>query len=158
MDTHVTFEQAKLLRSKDFKMLTNHFYSQSGKLFPRTVESGNEPVEFEADDFYENFNTILRYEIERTYQTVFSAPEQYQVLEWLRIFHGIWINVSPVFQFNEGREDYLDMKGYQYYITVITNNKYDTDKTKAATTNEETPSKAYEKAIDYVLLNLIYYG
>ena len=94
MNEHrVSYEVAKLLREKGFNLLVNHFYSQSGKLFPRTIESGYEPMTFEADDFYENFNTITRYEVEGKYQNVFSAPTLHQMVDWLREEKDIQIKI-----------------------------------------------------------------
>jgi hypothetical protein len=92
--TYVSFEIAKWLKEKGFKEGVNHFYSQSGKLFARKLESGNEPINFEPDDFYENFNSIVCYEAGyNKYEQVFSAPEQYQVVEWLFEEHDIDVTV-----------------------------------------------------------------
>lgn len=107
-DLYVSYEIAKSLKELGFKELCNFFYTESGKLFPRVVESGYEPMTFEADDFYENFNTITRYEVEGKYQHVISAPTYYEVIEWLRVNHGIWISVY--------RQRHSEDKHYGYVI------------------------------------------
>lgn len=48
-----------------------------------------------------------------------TAPTQQQVIYWLLNVHHIWINSTPVFQFNEGRKDYSKLKGWSYWITVM---------------------------------------
>ena len=110
-DLYVSYEIAKSLKELGFKELCNFFYTESGKLFPRVVESGYEPMTFEADDFYENFNTITRYEVEGKYQHVISAPTYYEVIEWLRVNHGIWISVY--------RQRHSEDKHYGYFIHLI---------------------------------------
>ena len=34
---------------------------------------------------------------------------------------SIFISVSPVFEFNEDREDYLELQGFSYYISYYPN-------------------------------------
>lgn len=77
------------------------------------------------------------------------------VCMWLYEKYNIWINVSPVFEFNDGREDYLTLVGHQYYITVITDNKYNQEKTHADRGCVNSPTEAYLSAIEYVLNNII---
>ena len=143
---YVTFEQAKILREKGFKWLCNYFYSQNGNLYPRTVTSGDEPTPYDPADFYENFNTIVFYNVDNKYQTVFSAPEQWQVVEWLREKYGIWVHVRrdggwwiPII------EDFSNEKEEGTKIIEMEN----------VPVCFYSPKEAYSAAFDYVLNNLI---
>jgi hypothetical protein len=77
------------------------------------------------------------------YHDIISAPEQWQVVEWLRINHGIWVYVEQ----NE-------TDGFIYYKFVI-------DKGFKSLKRFETqfqyfwdsPQKAYSAAFDYILNN-----
>jgi hypothetical protein len=110
----VSFQIAKKLRELGFNMLVNYFYSQEGKLIPRILESGNESVAFEPNDFYENFNTIARYEVNGKYQTVFSAPLLSQFFDWIKKEHKI--QMFP---------DYTYYDGFHYgYKWVKSNGEY----------------------------------
>jgi hypothetical protein len=70
--TYVTFEQAKWLKEKGFDSITAFMY-------------GNQNV-----PQLEKYNET-RYII---YGDYYLAPEQWRVVEWLRVNHGIWVYVS----------------------------------------------------------------
>jgi hypothetical protein len=78
--TYITFEQAKWLKEKGFdescRMLINGAY---------------EPFHFNLIEtqYFQNNSVLLK--------DCYSAPEQWQVVEWLRINHGIWISVGNVY-------------------------------------------------------------
>jgi len=74
--TYVTFEQAKWLKEKGYKS-KSRYYDGSGKLVIVPNISGN--------DYRHTNNYMQRFRWE--------APEQWQVVEWLRLNHGIWISV-----------------------------------------------------------------
>lgn len=122
----VSYEIAKQLKEKGFAELADHFYSQDGKLYPRILTSSDEPVDFEPDDFYENFNNIEKYEVEGKYQSVISAPLQQQVIDWFRNNHKIHIsqNVSNIRTIKLGNEVFLysgqitRYDPHSYFITV----------------------------------------
>lgn len=63
--THVTFEQAKLLKEKGFDIDTGYFYDIDGCVY--------RPL-FNSSDIH--------------------APEQHLVVEWLRVKHGIWVLID----------------------------------------------------------------
>jgi hypothetical protein len=78
--TYITFEQAKWLKEKGFdescRMLINGAY---------------EPFHLNLIEtqYFQNNSVLLK--------DCYSAPEQWQVVEWLRINHGIWISVGNVY-------------------------------------------------------------
>jgi len=107
----VSFEIAKKLRQLGFNLLVNYFYSQEGNLIPRILESGNESIEFEPYDFYENFNTIAKYKVKNDYQSVFSAPLLSQVFDWIKNEYNI--QIFP---------DYTYYDGFHYGYKWVKNN------------------------------------
>jgi hypothetical protein len=75
--TYITFEQAKWLKEKGFdescRMLINGAY---------------EPFHLNLIEtqYFQNNSVLLK--------DCYSAPEQWQVVEWLRVNHGIWVCVN----------------------------------------------------------------
>lgn len=130
MNKEVSLPLAKLLKEGGYNKSCYHYY------YNNELESSSR----------DNWNA---------YSNGYSAPTIAEVVMWLYEKHKIWISVSPVFEFNDGREDYLTIRGYQYYITVITDNKYNQEKTHADRGNKNYPTEAYEAAIEYTLNNLI---
>ena len=132
---YVTFEQAKWLKEKGFDERCNQYYSQA--LF----EGKNEDWEgvfpkftvFEHSEFHFNSwpnSNDLWFKC--------SAPEQHQVVEWLRVNHGIWVYVV-----GGGNNRYYPMyqDKNQYKLALDLDKFYD------------TPQEAYSAAFDYILIN-----
>jgi hypothetical protein len=108
--TYVTFEQAKLLKEEGFDEKTQTIFQYS------------------AD--WNKVETNPKYYVDGCSQC--SRPEQWQVVEWLRVNHNIWIYV------------FRSKEGYFYNIVTGKNDPV-----------FETPQEAYSAAFDYVLNNLI---
>lgn len=104
-DLFVPYELAKLAKEKGFNELSNYFYTQKGELKPRILTSGDEPMNFEPEDFFENFNTIVKYEVNGVYQSVITAPLWQQLVDWFRETHFIWIKLEP--SINEKTEAFI---------------------------------------------------
>lgn len=139
--TYVTFEQGKWLKEKGFDEYCDQYYSQA--LFEGTNKDweGIFPkfTVFKRSDFHFNSkpqNNDLWFEC--------SAPEQWQVVEWLRVNHGIWITVD------------IDINGvYKNFIRKY-NSKDRAWEVKYATSISEkyyAPQEAYSAAFDYILNN-----
>jgi hypothetical protein len=112
---YVSFEQAKWLKEKGFDVLTWYCY-----LKDRTVQfsSGDEnDVDLYNHNLWDNY----------------SMPEQWQVVEWLRVNHGIWICVNK-------SKDAEDNGWFHYYV----DNKW-------SAKLYDTPQEAYSAAFDYIL-------
>lgn len=79
---YVTFEQAKLLKEKGFDIPVR--YGVYGRKMKMTeyVGSTRNPCQIDR-----NWNTPKA--------KSWSVPEQWQVVEWLRVEKGIWILVIP---------------------------------------------------------------
>lgn len=124
--TYVTWEQAKLLKEKGFKYYCPVSYWEQ-ELTYNTPGYALENGETSQENYY-NF--------ERYY-----APEQWEVIEWLRVKYGIWISINTNSSVNS----------FGYYITTKEHNHYiDCDYA-----GYSSPQEAYSAAIDYVLENLI---
>ncbi len=142
--THVTFEQAKWLKEKEFDLEVECFYSKHGAinwLTPRReyehLHSYSEQIESYFTGKY-NWNSLDVDQGMICLKTAFSesdgwcncecsAPEQHQVIEWLRVNHGIWIEV------------YYDNSRKEYY-TVLNGEEY----------MFQSPQEAYSAAFDYI--------
>lgn len=119
--TYVTFEQAKLLKEKGFDVNCTHAYCQSVNL--------DRPVDY-------CFPRINQYE--PNVQEEWLAPEQWQVIEWLRVNRDIWIYVTQGYK-------------WEWNIETIGNNP----KKLYNDGLQNSPQAAYSVALDYVLNNLI---
>jgi hypothetical protein len=131
--TYVTFEQAKLLKEKGFDEPCNAYFN-----FKIKIEL------FAYNHFDQSRNSDM---YPYTYGE-YTAPEQWQVVEWLRVNHGIWIYIdmtgSEKFY---PRYRYIDKNG-QHYVGDF---KDDNNERFL----KDTPQKAYSAAFDYIFNNLI---
>jgi hypothetical protein len=115
--TYVTFEQAKLLKEKEFDVECIEYYLEDGIDY-----SYSKP---------ENWNLK---------SDTISRPEQWQVVEWLRINHGIWIYSLPYSTlFRPYAEELINKDRFGKWE----GHKY------------SSPQEAYSAAFDYVLNKLI---
>ncbi len=105
---YVSFKQANLLKEKGWDIECEKYYHYS--LLLTSKESG-------LKDCY------------RVY-----APEQWRVVEWLRVNHGIFIEICY----------WKSDKQFQWKIDNEFGKQFD------------TPQEAYSAAFDYVLNNLIW--
>jgi hypothetical protein len=119
--TYITFEQAKWLKEKGFdescRMLINGAY---------------EPFHLNLIEtqYFQNNSVLLK--------DCYSAPEQWQVVEWLRVNHGIWVSICPSIDTN--------FEFMIYKKDVI----YGSGKYKS---NFNSPQEAYSAAFDYIKNN-----
>jgi len=140
MNTYVTFEQAKLLKEKGFDVICKK------KCF---LDKEDNEV---TDEFiFNKYNNHLTEELD-VIKSVWAIstiprPEQWQVVEWLRINHGIWITVANVYS------------EYTHWAFTIGKNgkgqivpfRQDQDKSDYF----KIPQEAYSAAFDYILKELI---
>jgi hypothetical protein len=118
---YATFELSKLLKEKEWQQRTKMVWLDFlGKQHLREVNLSLELNNAEYD-----------------------APEQWQIVEWLRVKHGIWIWVRPYKDHAADNNDPIQhqMNVYKNGVTV----------SKEFNSHEE----AYSAAFDYILNNLI---
>jgi hypothetical protein len=119
--TYATFEQSKSIKEKEWQQRTKMVWLDSlGKQHLREIDLSLELNNAEYD-----------------------APEQWQVVEWLRVNHGIWVWVRPYKDHAADNNDPIQhqMNVYKNGVTV----------SKEFNSHEE----AYSAAFDYILNNLI---
>lgn len=161
--TYVTFEQAKLLFEKGLDIISKQSsdtregkgyipsymayfdYSLLRKQYPEVykdeivldIVSPNSSLFRAIESFYSGHDNIL---------PTYHALEQWQVVEWLRVKHGIWISVS------------CDLVGYYAYYSIDAT-KYVNSSIQKGWINGgnalKSPQEAYSAAFDYVLTKLI---
>jgi hypothetical protein len=145
--TYVSFEQAKLLKEKGFNISLYNFYYQEKSNSSPVLTSGTE-YQSDRDCKWDwnlnggesgNQSSVIPYPND-TKGIYTSAPEQWQVVEWLRLNHGIWVNTIV--------ED--NKWTYGIYKTV---NSYGVLSTENLIFN--SPQEAYSSAFDYILKELI---
>ena len=112
--TYATFEQSKWLKEKGFDNVCSNYYHIRGKLM--NLENGD-TGEWECD-----------------------APEQWQVVEWLRVEKGIWISVDMLYEETQ--------TGFWY---CIRQSKHDDIDIQSDEYN--SPQEAYLAAFDYIKNN-----
>lgn len=130
---YVTFEITKLLKEKDFNEMCRVFWGYD------CTEEKNILIEENSPSFINNReNNNL------------AAPEIWQVVEWLRLEYGIWIECRHITTFNINRFHVIiwDYKDKSDYKTIHCGNGI-------GYKVWDTPQEAYLAAFDYVLKELI---
>jgi SH3-like domain-containing protein len=121
---YINFEQAKGFSELGFNLQCPNRYNQQGEIL-----DASQLLDSLKD--FESFDAWMKNKEENYYK----CPEQHQVVEWLRLNHGIWVEVLTekslfIFQIKKiGKEGFIAGKF------------------------ENTPQEAYSAAFDYVLNN-----
>jgi hypothetical protein len=135
MNTYVTFEQAKLLKEKGFldkniygevRLSQSHFYDCKGNLYH--IKDAFIEQDFNLKDCY-------------------NAPEQHQVVEWLRVNHSIWVYVDT-HEYGKWCFNYKIIKPNKDYPRINVNGEFGLE-------DYNSPQEAYSAAFDYILKELI---
>jgi hypothetical protein len=121
--TYATFEQAKLLKEKGFDLKSKYHYPDL-----------SEKQEICLTTDWNNFTDMAGN------SEYFTAPKQWQVVEWLRVNHGIWICVN---WYPEN-----DINRWSCIVDKIGNFKQ-----LGFLKGFNTPQEAYSAAFDYILNN-----
>jgi hypothetical protein len=138
--TYVDFKTAKWLKEKGFNEPCDSIYKEDGEFQSyknfgdiRTHFKNNEPI---------NPKTWHRYDT--------SAPEQWQVVEWLRVNHGIWI--TPIPRLNSWIFSIVEVKTSNHYSLIDIDFYGDNDylTSKGIPTIMMSPQEAYSAAFDYI--------
>jgi hypothetical protein len=123
---YTTLKQSKLLKEKGF--------DEECRM---CVEDGDDrPLPFDCGRELHK-NSLHPY---------YSAPEQWVVVEWLRVNHGIWVDVGVGNLFHKCK----------FYILIKT---YNVDRWDLTSLDNKThspydsPQEAYSAAFDYILTN-----
>ena len=131
--TYATFEQAKWLKENRFIEPTLTYWSK-------------------RDGLIENEITLRNHNERGEWST--SRPEQWQVVEWLRFNHDIWVSVIKI----DGFQDlyYYTITGSSEFFNngrTITVEEWDDETCDKMGYNNKyfnSPQEAYSAAFDYI--------
>jgi hypothetical protein len=143
--TYVTFEQAKWLKEKG---LNDHFYHRQGEDSTRWVSCKYCYDPLDESKTLQLWSDNIESSTKERLERLISAPEQHQVVEWLRVNHGIWVSVGVGNLFH-GDKFFILIKKYnidRWELTPLDNERH---------SPYDTPQQAYSAAFDYILNNLI---
>jgi hypothetical protein len=137
---YVTFEQAKWLKEKGFDVNVKSYYTTSEEFTPKDYYYFGNEINYNSP--VNDVNTI---------NGTISRPEQHQVVEWLRVNHGIWIEVRHIKTFGINRFHIMiwDYKNTEDYMTIYH------DGVGPGYKVWDTPQEAYSAAFDDILNNLL---
>jgi len=144
--TYVTFEQAKLLKEKGFDVECNHYYEYSLKSRIDQQDGYSGPFGWEKGELnYQSgyfINNIEGVDTSNESWYLCARPEQWQVVEWLRINHGIEVET---YKSNYNRYDYRIINGKEslMYLKLPLHRSF------------HPKQEAYSAAFDYILKELI---
>jgi len=127
--THVTFEQAKLLKEKGFDVECIYHYGKT-----------NDYISIGSDIPATNWNKLIDDHMDEV--ELYSRPEQWQVVEWLRVKYGIWVQVFILNKTFAWKFTYIETQ-HQYCEYAQQDKGF------------SIPQEAYSAAFDYVLKELI---
>jgi hypothetical protein len=137
MNTPVNFEIANLLKEKGFDIPIEFYYNAEGVWAPDP--KWDRKLRRNKNGKKENF---------LDYEDCISAPTIAEVVMWLYEKHGIWIKVDWYNKNNNGIF-------WSYTLEKIVNYPEPIDYTPQNTIVWNSPTEAYEAAINYSLNNLI---
>jgi hypothetical protein len=131
--TYVTFEQSQWLKDKGFDVKCKNYYLERDKELHEGFDH-----EYWGDYRCVNWNAdVIGI---KPFDGFSSAPEQWQIVEWLRVNHGIWVflerGLEPV-NFYPVIDDNHKVTSFKYYLPMWYN----------------SPQEAYSAAFDYIKEN-----
>jgi hypothetical protein len=140
--TYVTYTQAVWLKEKGFDIPQNKMYSYGPPMFGHVKE-----VKFYNGDLHECASTPYNWNDwsnKPTATEYYSAPEQWLVIEWLRVNHGIWISVKIAID---------DTWYFEMYNLKDKRNSEIFIKNQNITDFHKSHQDAYSAAFDYIISN-----
>ena len=162
MNTTINFEASKLLKEKGFDKPTQKAYIGNDNLFVNFEQSyGESEFFFDADDFYENWNKkgwvfnrngegCFGCKLDNIkYFEAYAAPTIADVIMWLYEKHGLFIHLSYVCW------SHLNKDAFAPHIAKVLSDNGQSDAIRIMLANCDSPTKAYEVAIEHTLKNLI---
>jgi hypothetical protein len=146
---YVPFEQAKLLKEKGFDVVckSSYEYALTTKKDPEYEEGGpfgwkKGELNIEYDSEFLNGSESSDYTNKNWFMC--ARPEQWMVVEWLRVKHGIWVSLGM----GENPVNF-------YPVIHDIKNKNIVDFKYHPPLWGETPEESYSAAIDHILKNII---
>jgi len=146
--TYCTVKQSKLLKEKGFKELSE--YNQ----WILAKDKGDDSKKFICHS--NDLNDYIGIDEERQYNVYhcLTIPEQWIVVEWLRVKHNINVEANYLPNISKYRWVAKPMNIIPKSFKTVTEYAIAVDRYYGKE-NFDTPQAAYSAAIDYVLTNLI---
>jgi hypothetical protein len=141
--TYVTFEQAKLINNEIRNKKKCYLYKDGSEVTDQFISdkfNGNIPAPMDvAKSVWSN--------------SFIERPEQWQVVEWLRVNHSIWVSVVTDCY---GESWYVNLDVCSKEVWENVDKRHDILSAYRKFNNEHSsPQEAYSAAFDYVLNNLV---
>jgi hypothetical protein len=145
---YVDFNTAKLLKEKEFKENCNRFYTKSNsKMFGIDEHGRYYPIKNTPKKLY----TIGEH-VALSVKNVYSAPEQWQVVEWLLQNHRLDI----IIKYPESKTNKVEGINSVYYdLEIYKLQGGDAHKLYKFIGISDKKQEAYSAAFDYILNYLI---
>jgi hypothetical protein len=138
--TYTTLKQSKWLKEKGFDEECSHSYKEVEPviLYQHYDKKYNNSFKKEWQ------NTVRKNShMDNAVMNRYSAPEQWQVVEWLRVNHGIWVDVT--------------LSSDSKFLNLIRDIKNPNTHLGIARVNDisffNSPQESYSAAFDYILTN-----
>ena len=153
MNTPVSFELAKLLKEKGFSWECSQFYCKTKNDKKFYLTTGTE-YESDRDCIWDwnlnggksgNLTKTIPYPND-TNAIYYSAPTIAEVVMWLYEKHGIWIGIN---------KDTSVKWANDYFNFYIQGKNGESAFSDVGGTQPNSPTEAYEAAIEYTLKNLL---
>lgn len=139
---YVPFKQAKLLKEKGFNVNCNYWWVETNSYTLNCPRDGE--IDFPAKP-----PRVMHYSNDTWSINHCFAPEQWQVVEWLRITHDIHITYGC--DYNWKLKEYRGKAKFYYIINFDLLDSL--DKNLEPKFLFDTPQEAYIAAFDYILKN-----
>jgi hypothetical protein len=146
MNTEVNYEISKLLKDKGFKGSTHAnwwiLYKDHHENYKKRLPVDESKVFFAKNSYDLDLKIQIDEEREHNVFHVLSAPTISEVVMWLYEEHGIWTVVN------------VNIMGSWYFEHFDLKEKRNAE-FKPTDTHYDSPTEAYEAAIEYTLKNLL---
>jgi len=164
--TYCSFEQGLLLNEKKCDLSSEGNWWILAKDHDKNYKKGlpydKDKIFFAGNDHEYNVKVQIDEDTEHQVYHILSCPEQWQIIEWLRIKHNIHIDLACYYNPQKFDKMFYEVgisnkqNGYEGLMQNASN-RINIDWTKEPSKYWlfNSPQEAYSAAIDYVLNNLI---
>jgi hypothetical protein len=140
IENNVTYEIAKWLKEKGFDQnINNAWFNRVGNYLGicNVKEDGTQVT---YSNTYSSAELVTREYYNECCSYRYCAPEQWQVVEWLRINHGIWVE-----SLHRG-----DMGDFIFKVVELNENNWKKHPHYIHNEGFNSPQEAYSAAFDYI--------
>jgi hypothetical protein len=143
--TYVTFEQSQWLKDKGFDVKCKNYYLERDKELHEGFDH-----EYWGDYRCVNWNAdVIGI---KPFDGFSSAPEQWQIIEWLRVNHGIWVYVTQKIDWGKTLDSIPTFVNntWEFYIDKVNSFQKNGLTVHFENNFHNSPQEAYSAAFDYI--------